>query len=944
MSGVGNISMSGSISGATTITASGLIKTTNYLQGTRLYLTDSVYLEYDSATLGVKLVGAGFWTESYVAAGGTGSGSGGGGGTDLARVWESLTNNTDFPNVMINPAHIPGLSWSKITSGLPTTLSGYGITDAYTKAQVDSLIGAINQFHYEIYASTSAVANPQANVLYLIGPTGSGSDKYEEYIYASSTWTKIGDTSIDLTPYLTKNLAASTYQPIISDLATIRNNAANGNTAYNSLTTVSLVLQSLQSQIDSVATRDCFDELTATVFFSSTAAVTNLYAESISLGGKDLSGTLASLGARATTLEGYFTNGVANSALRLTTVSKTAWGQTYWTADGVPDNVSGNMSGVGNISMSGSISGATTITASGLIKTTNYLQGTRLYLTDSVYLEYDSATLGVKLVGAGFWTESYVAAGGVGESSGGGDLDIPRMWQSLTNSPADQGYENTKIAIAHIPDIASTYGYLKSNQTITLTGVVTGSGSTSITTSIADGALSIAKVSGLQAALDSKTGNTGTVTSVALSVPTGLSVSGSPITTSGTLAITFASGYSIPTTAQQTAWSGKQDTISDLATIRSNASHGETAYGWGNHAIAGYLTSANGVTISDCLKSLQSQIDSVATRSTFDELGATVFRSDIITASIAYIEAITASSASITSISGSLSGNATTASYLVSTSYGVGGGLNPVYFSGGRPVASASTAGSASIPVYMKSGTLTAITPSSMFSVLSSGASTNLSVTIAGLTKAITLYATYDSSGEIISDKFGIVSDFLQSLQSQVDSVATRNTYDELYATVLYVDTLSIGSNLGVGGALSISGATTLGSTLSVTGATTLSSSLSVSGATTISNTLTVGTSTVNRATTLYGSLTVSGDLALASSSHIDIGPLRIEYDSTNKALHVTKKSSADTETYSLYADGFVAAGGIGSGSSSSRWVGTQAQYDALGTYDDNVEYLIIES
>jgi hypothetical protein len=46
----------------------------------------------------------------------------------------------------------------------------------------------------------------------------------------------------------------------------------------------------------------------------------------------------------------------------------------------------------------------------------------------------------------------------------------------------------------------------------------------------------------------------GTVTSVALSVPTGLSVSGSPITTSGTLAISLASGYSIPTTSSQTNW------------------------------------------------------------------------------------------------------------------------------------------------------------------------------------------------------------------------------------------------------------------------------------------------------------------------------------------------------------------------------------------------------
>jgi hypothetical protein len=46
----------------------------------------------------------------------------------------------------------------------------------------------------------------------------------------------------------------------------------------------------------------------------------------------------------------------------------------------------------------------------------------------------------------------------------------------------------------------------------------------------------------------------GTVTSVALSVPTGLSVSGSPITTNGTLAISLASGYSIPTTSSQTNW------------------------------------------------------------------------------------------------------------------------------------------------------------------------------------------------------------------------------------------------------------------------------------------------------------------------------------------------------------------------------------------------------
>jgi len=46
----------------------------------------------------------------------------------------------------------------------------------------------------------------------------------------------------------------------------------------------------------------------------------------------------------------------------------------------------------------------------------------------------------------------------------------------------------------------------------------------------------------------------GGVTSVAMSVPTGLSISGSPITTSGTLAVTLQAGYSIPTTTSQTNW------------------------------------------------------------------------------------------------------------------------------------------------------------------------------------------------------------------------------------------------------------------------------------------------------------------------------------------------------------------------------------------------------
>lgn len=83
------------------------------------------------------------------------------------------------------------------------------------------------------------------------------------------------------------------------------------------------------------------------------------------------------------------------------------------------------------------------------------------------------------------------------------------------------------------------------------------------------------------------TKNTGTVTSVAVSVPTGLSVSGSPITTKGTIAIALASGYSIPTTAKQTAWDGAvsaKHTHSNKSVLdgitSAKVTHWDNAYDW----------------------------------------------------------------------------------------------------------------------------------------------------------------------------------------------------------------------------------------------------------------------------------------------------------------------------------------------------------------------------
>jgi hypothetical protein len=82
-----------------------------------------------------------------------------------------------------------------------------------------------------------------------------------------------------------------------------------------------------------------------------------------------------------------------------------------------------------------------------------------------------------------------------------------------------------------------------------------------------DGTMKQVAMSDLKTYINASVGS-GSVTSVAMTVPTGLTVSGSPITTSGTLAVSLQSGYSIPTTSSQSNWN--------------------TAYGWGDHSTQGY--------------------------------------------------------------------------------------------------------------------------------------------------------------------------------------------------------------------------------------------------------------------------------------------------------------------------------------------------------------------
>ena len=83
------------------------------------------------------------------------------------------------------------------------------------------------------------------------------------------------------------------------------------------------------------------------------------------------------------------------------------------------------------------------------------------------------------------------------------------------------------------------------------------------------------------------TTNKGTVTSVSLTLPTGLTCATKTITTSGTFAISLASGYSIPTTTKQTAWDGAvsaKHTHSNKSVLdgitSAKVTHWDSAYNW----------------------------------------------------------------------------------------------------------------------------------------------------------------------------------------------------------------------------------------------------------------------------------------------------------------------------------------------------------------------------
>lgn len=134
---------------------------------------------------------------------------------------------------------------------------------------------------------------------------------------------------------------------------------------------------------------------------------------------------------------------------------------------------------------------------------------------------------------SGYATESYV-------TNAINALPTPMVFRGTI------GMGGTSTTVPSSPRVGDTYKIIPGGQSLTFSG---------ITGTIRDGDTVIYRDSTIGWVLiPSGDEPSGTVTSVNMTVPTGLSVSGNPITSSGTLAVSFAAGYSIPTTAKQGNW------------------------------------------------------------------------------------------------------------------------------------------------------------------------------------------------------------------------------------------------------------------------------------------------------------------------------------------------------------------------------------------------------
>ncbi len=144
-----------------------------------------------------------------------------------------ITNDSGFITKEVNDltnytktSDLPSVATSGNFADLqnkPTTIAGYGITDAYTKTEIDNKVASVYKYRGSVATYAALPSTGQ-----VVGDVYNVEENGANYAWDGSTWDKLGET-IDFSPYLLKTDAASTY-------ATITNLNKKANTSSPTLT------------------------------------------------------------------------------------------------------------------------------------------------------------------------------------------------------------------------------------------------------------------------------------------------------------------------------------------------------------------------------------------------------------------------------------------------------------------------------------------------------------------------------------------------------------------------------------------------------------------------------------------------------------------------------------------------------------------------------------
>lgn len=140
--------------------------------------------------------------------------------------------------VTTNKNDIAGLKNSKANKA--TTLSGYGIADAYTKtqttAEINKAVANAGHLKRTIVTQLPAVESADEHTIYMVAKnSGSGNNVYDEYFLVvtgqsgsqTKKFEKIGDSAVDLTNYATKTEVSTAKQEAINAASTDASTKSN---------------------------------------------------------------------------------------------------------------------------------------------------------------------------------------------------------------------------------------------------------------------------------------------------------------------------------------------------------------------------------------------------------------------------------------------------------------------------------------------------------------------------------------------------------------------------------------------------------------------------------------------------------------------------------------------------------------------------------------------